>query len=219
MNADRPTAREYTSLDRLISKFDKIIRVAAPPAQVAGRPSPAQGLPDPPLTIREQRHSAGLMRVNHTGEVCAQALYLGQAAVARDPQLKRFLQDASVEERDHLIWCAERLGELDSRTSVLNPAWLAGSILIAITAAAISDAVSLGFVEETERQVCAHLDGHLSELSEQDVRSRAIVAAMRADEAQHARNAKMNGAKELPRSIKRLMRLQARVMTTLAYWL
>ena len=187
--------------------------------QVASRPSPAQDLPDPPLALGEQRHSAGLMRVNHTGEVCAQALYLGQAVVARDPQLKRFLEDAAAEEHDHLVWCAARLEELDSRTSILNPAWFAGSLLISITAAAISDAVSLGFVEETEHQVCAHLDGHLNELSEHDVRSRAIVAVMRADEAEHANNAKLNGAQALPRSIKRLMSLQARVMTTLAYWL
>ena len=159
------------------------------------------------------------MRVNHTGEVCAQALYLGQVIVARDPQLKRFLERASAEERDHLNWCAARLEELDSHTSILNPAWFVGSILIAITAAVISDAVSLGFVEETEHQVCAHLDGHLNELSEHDVRSRTIVAVMRADEAEHANNAKLNGAQALPRSIKRLMSLQARVMTTLAYWL
>jgi ubiquinone biosynthesis monooxygenase Coq7 len=159
------------------------------------------------------------MRVNHTGEVCAQALYLGQAMVARDPSLERFLRDASAEEHDHLVWCAERLAELESRPSVLDPAWFAGSIAIALAAAALGDAVSLGFVEETERQVCAHLDGHLTDLSEEDVRSRAIVAAMRSDEARHAANAREQGAAELPLPIRRVMALQARVMTTLAYWI
>lgn len=219
MNQDPFETRRYTALDRLIGTFDQLVRTALPPEERAVRPSPAEGQPDIPLNTPERRHSAGLMRVNHTGEVCAQALYLGQALVARDDQLKRFLRDASAEERDHLIWCAERLRELESRPSILNPAWFVGSIAIALAAAAVSDAVSLGFVEETERQVCAHLDGHLNELSADDHRSRAIVAAMRADEAQHATNANLHGATELPLPVKRLMRLQARVMTTLAYWL
>jgi ubiquinone biosynthesis monooxygenase Coq7 len=219
MNNDQAPPRDYSAVDRLIGAFDQLIRTAAPAMQPATRPSPAEGQPELPLMPSERRHSAGLMRVNHTGEVCAQALYLGQSLVARDDQLKRFLTDASAEERDHLIWCAERLAELKSRPSILNPAWYVGSIAIALAAAAISDAVSLGFVEETERQVCAHLEGHLTELSADDRRSRAIVDAMGADEAQHAINARRYGASELPEPVKRLMGAQARVMTTLAYWL
>ena len=219
MNRGQSETRKYTPLDRLIGTFDQLVRTAAPPEQRAIRPSPAEDQPDLPLPERDRRHSAGLMRVNHTGEVCAQALYLGQALVARDDQLKRFLRDASAEERDHLIWCAERLTELESRPSLLNPAWYAGSIAIAVAAVVVGDEISLGFVEETERQVCAHLDGHLNELSEHDCRSRAIVAKMRADEALHATNANLHGAKELPPPMKHLMRLQSRVMTTLAYWL
>lgn len=158
------------------------------------------------------------MRVNHTGEVCAQALYLGQAMVARDPALAATLTDAAAEEHDHLVWCAQRLAELNSHPSVLNPVWFAGSVAIAIATAAAGDKLSLGFVEETERQVCAHLDGHLEQLSERDERSRAIVQAMRADEARHADNARAAGAQPLPPLLKRLMALEARVMTTLAYW-
>ncbi len=219
MNQDQSETRTYTPLDRLIGSVDQLVRTIAPPQQRANRPSPAADQPELPLADRDRRHSAGLMRVNHTGEVCAQALYLGQALVARDDQLKRFLSDAAAEERDHLIWCAQRLTELDSRPSLLNPAWFAGSVAIAVTAAAVSDEISLGFVEETERQVCAHLDGHLNELSEDDRRSRAVIAEMRADEAQHATNANLQGAKTLPPLMKHLMRLQSRVMTTLAYWL
>ncbi len=219
MSETHAGARRYSALDRLIGRFDRVVRAAVPAGQAAARPSPATDLPDPPLTARERRHSAGLMRVNHTGEVCAQAVYLGPAMVARDPTLERFLRGASAEEHDHLIWCAQRLEELESRPSVLDPAWFAGSIAIALAAAAFGDAVSLGFVEETERQVCAHLDGHLTDLSEEDVRSRAIVAAMRSDEARHAANAREQGGRELPLPIRRVMVLQARVMTTLAYWI
>jgi 3-demethoxyubiquinol 3-hydroxylase len=219
MNGGDLRTRTYSGVDRLIDRLDRFVRTVAPAEQVATRPSPARDLPDPPLPARERRHAAGLMRVNHTGEVCAQALYLAQALVARDAMLEQSLREAAVEEHDHLVWCAGRLRELDSYPSVLDPAWFAGSIAIALAAAAVGDAVSLGFVEETERQVCAHLDGHLAELSEHDVRSRAIVAAMRDDEARHADNARARGARELPSPIKRLMALQARVMTTLAYWI
>jgi ubiquinone biosynthesis monooxygenase Coq7 len=159
------------------------------------------------------------MRVNHTGEVCAQALYAGQALVARDAKLRRYLLGAANEERDHLVWCAARLRELEGRPSLLDPVWYLGSMSIAIAAAGISDAISLGFVEETEHQVCAHLDKHLQQLSESDARSRAIIAGMRLDEARHARGARTHGARELPRFIKRLMALPARIMTSIAYWI
>lgn len=218
MNGANSGTRAYGAVDRLIGRLDRAIRAVAPAQSAVARPSPSHTLPDPPLAAQERRHSAGLMRVNHTGEVCAQALYLGQGLVARDAGLKRFLDEAAAEESDHLRWCAERLRELDSHQSLLNPAWFAGSMTLALVIAAVSDTASLSFVEETERQVCAHLDGHLTKLSENDVRSRAIVAAMRADEAQHAENARTHGARELPAAVKRIMALQARVMTTLAYW-
>ena len=157
------------------------------------------------------------MRVNHTGEVCAQALYMGQGMIARKPAIKRSLEDASAEESDHLRWCKERLEELKTRPSLLNPAWFTGSLAIGVGAAMISDAASLGFVEETERQVCAHLDGHLAELPSEDLRSRAILLTMREDEARHADNANARGARPMPRPIKYLMKIQARVMTSLAY--
>lgn len=213
-----PAGRRFNALDRLIGRVDGALRVLAPPQRAAARPSPAAAMRETALEPAEQRHSAGLMRVNHTGEVCAQALYLGQAMVARDPALAATLTDAAAEEHDHLVWCAQRLAELNSHPSVLNPVWFAGSVAIAIATAAAGDKLSLGFVEETERQVCAHLDGHLEQLSERDERSRAIVQAMRADEARHADNARAAGAQPLPPLLKRLMALEARVMTTLAYW-
>lgn len=211
--------RRYSMLDRLIDRVDGTLRALTPPSPAHTRPSPAATVAETPLEPVEKRHSAGLMRVNHTGEVCAQALYLGQALVARDPELAASLMAAAAEERDHLAWCAARLAELDSHPSRLNPAWFAGSVAIAVVAAAAGDAVSLGFVEETERQVCAHLDGHLNQLSERDARSRAIVQAMRADEARHAENAHAAGARPLPPPVQRLMALEARLMTTLAYWI
>ena len=213
-----PAGRRFSALDRLIARVDGGLRALAPPNRAATRPSPAAAVPEAPLEPAERRHSAGLMRVNHTGEVCAQALYLGQALVSRDPALTAALTDAAGEEHDHLVWCAERLAELGGHPSVLNPVWFAGSVAIAVTTAAAGDAVSLGFVEETERQVCAHLDGHLEQLSERDARSRAIVQTMRADEARHADNARAAGARQLPPLVQRIMAVEARVMTTLAYW-
>lgn len=214
-----PAGRRYSMLDRVIGRVDGALRTLGPPDTRRARPSPAGAMPENPLEPAEKRHSAGLMRVNHTGEVCAQALYLGQALVARDRGLADQLTDAAAEERDHLAWCAERLAELDSRPSVLNPLWFGGSVAIALVAALAGDTVSLGFVEETERQVCAHLDGHLEQLSERDERSRAVVQAMRADEARHARDARAAGAQPLPPPVRRLMALEARVMTSLAYWI
>ena len=213
-----PAGRRFNALDHLIHQVDGALRALALPNRTAARSSPAATVAEAPLEPAEKRHSAGLMRVNHTGEVCAQALYLGQAFVARDPALTTVLTDAAAEERDHLVWCAQRLVELDSHPSVLNPVWFAGSVAIAIATAAAGDAVSLGFVEETERQVCAHLDRHLERLSERDARSRAIVQVMREDEARHADTARASGARPLPPLVKRIMALEARVMTTLAYW-
>ena len=165
----------------------------------------------------ERRHAAGLMRVNHVGEVCAQALYVGQAAVARDERTRAQLLAAAQEETDHLAWCAERLRELDSRPSLLNPLWYAGSYAIGVLAGLRGDGWNLGFVVETERQVEAHLDEHLQTLPEADARSRAILATMKADEARHADHAQAPGARLLPPPVPTLMAAASKLMKTIAY--
>jgi ubiquinone biosynthesis monooxygenase Coq7 len=169
------------------------------------------------LEDEERRHAAGLMRINHVGEVCAQALYVGQAAVARDPETRAALLAAAAEETDHLAWCAERLDELDSRPSLLNPVWYAGSYAIGLLAGLRGDGWNLGFVVETERQVEAHLHEHLERLPPGDGRSRAILKTMKADEARHAEQAEAAGARVLPAPIPRLMALASGVMKAVAY--
>ena len=212
MNADR-----LSPLDRLLAGIGRALEtttVASPPA---ARPSPAGRIADAELDDAARRHAAGLMRVNHVGEVCAQALYIGQAAMARDGALRRHLLEAAAEENDHLAWCGERLEELGSRPSLLNPLWYAGAWAIGAGAALVGDPLSLGFVVETERQVEAHLDTHLDRLPPGDERSRAIVRVMKDDEARHAENARAAGAAPLPAPIPRLMRLAANVMRAVAY--
>lgn len=183
----------------------------------ASRPNPAVGVAEPGLTEQEKAHSAGLMRVNHVGEVCAQALYAAQSAFAKTPLTREQFQKAGEEEVDHLAWTADRLQELGSRTSLLNPLWYAGSFALGAVAAKLGDPVSLGFVVETERQVEAHLDRHLDELPANDLRSRAIVTQMRDDEVAHAEAAAGLGAAELPLTVKKVMQAMAKVMTTAAY--
>jgi ubiquinone biosynthesis monooxygenase Coq7 len=209
--------------DRLIGLLDQALRVVFAPAaagRATGRATPrpaAATAPAVPLTPDETRHAAGLMRVNHAGEVAAQALYYGQALVARDEATREHLLHAAREEGDHLTWCAERLEQLDSRPSLLSPLWFAGAAAIGTGAALISDRISLGFVAETERQVETHLDEHLERLPEADAPSRAILEQMREDEIRHGRDARERGGVELPRPIKAAMRLVSRVMTTTAY--
>jgi len=183
----------------------------------AARPTPGASIGEPALEPHEQRDAAGLMRVNHTGEVCAQALYSGQAAVARDTGTRAQLLDAAAEETDHLAWCGERLDALRSRPSLLNPLWYAGSFTIGAVAALVSDRVSLGFVVETERQVEAHLGEHLQKLPEADAASRAVVAQMQADEARHGKAAQAAGGIELPPPVPALMRFASAVMKAVAY--
>ena len=183
----------------------------------ASRPNPAVGVAEPGLSEQEKTHSAGLMRVNHVGEVCAQALYAAQSAFAKTPLTREQFQKAGEEEVDHLAWTADRLQELGSRTSLLNPLWYAGSFALGAVAAKLGDPVSLGFVVETERQVEAHLDRHLEELPPNDLRSRAIVTQMRDDEVAHAEAAAQLGAAELPLPVKKVMQAIAKVMTTAAY--
>ncbi|MGC1547808.1 MAG: 2-polyprenyl-3-methyl-6-methoxy-1,4-benzoquinone monooxygenase [Rhodanobacter sp.] len=209
-------ARTLTPLDRLLAGIERALETVAG-APEATRPSPAQSMTEAEMDDAERRHAAGLMRINHTGEVCAQALYDGQAALARHDETRTYLQHAATEETDHLAWCAQRLKELDSRPSLLNPLWYAGSYVIGAAAALVGDPVSLGFVVETERQVEAHLEEHLETLPAQDERSRAVLTQMQADEVRHAENAQARGGVALPFPIPQLMHVSSTVMKTVAY--
>ncbi len=211
------TIRHLSRLDRILVEIERALISTFNAEPIASRPSPAAGLADAPLNERERRHAAGLMRINHVGEVCAQALYFGQAAVARTEYVRTRMLDAASEETDHLSWCGARLRELESRPSLLNPLWYAGAYAIGAGAGLIGDDVSLGFVVETERQVEAHLGTHLEKLPSEDARSRAIVTTMQQDEARHAEQALAAGARILPFPIPALMRFASRVMKTLAY--
>lgn len=211
--------RHHSPLDRLLGEIQHAMATALGARAHAERPNPAGDLPQAALDDTQRRHAAGLMRINHTGEVCAQALYQGQAAVARDPETRRQLLDAAQEETDHLAWCHERLDELASRPSLLNPLWYAGSYAIGVVAGLRGDGWNLGFVVETERQVEAHLGEHLRDdgLPADDARSRAIVHVMKEDEARHADHALAASARTLPAPIPSLMRFAATTMKKVAY--
>ncbi|NII56103.1 2-polyprenyl-3-methyl-6-methoxy-1,4-benzoquinone monooxygenase [Luteibacter sp. SG786] len=210
------SVRTLSPLDRLLEGLERAMEAVAGSPE-AHRRSPGDALPDADLTEAERRHAAGLMRINHVGEVCAQALYVGQAALARNEETRQHLMHAAQEETDHLAWCAERLKQLDSRPSLLNPLWYAGSYAIGVAAAAVGDPVSLGFVVETERQVEAHLADHLERLPAQDARSRAILTQMQTDEIRHAEAAQARGGIDLPWPIPRLMHAASAVMKAVAY--
>jgi ubiquinone biosynthesis monooxygenase Coq7 len=203
-------------MDQLIASFDRALRTLAGVVD-SRRPSPARGEDSPEIDQKERGHAAALMRVNHVGEVCAQALYEGQALVARNDVVRASLAKAADEERDHLAWCAGRIEELGGRPSLLNPLWYLGSFAMGAGAGLLGDRWNLAFLAETERQVEEHLTGHLDALPSQDQRSRTLVEAMRADEAAHRQTAVQLGAAELPAPVKTAMRLAARVMTTVAY--
>ncbi len=210
--------RQLTPLDRLLASANNALRTVAAPAGRTARPNPAELIIETELSDREKRHAAGLMRVNHAGEVCAQALYQGHASVARDRNVEAQMQRAADEEFDHLAWCEERIQELGEDVSKLSPFWYAGAFAIGAMSGILGDKWSLGFIAETERQVCAHLDSHLEGLPPQDARSRAIVEQMRDEEEEHGDNAVKAGAADLPAPVKRLMQMTARVMTRTAYW-
>lgn len=212
------TNRSATPLDHLIVGFDKALRVVGGVAK-ASRPNPGIAAPDCEMNAEEQRHSAGLMRVNHVGEVCAQALYDSQGRHASTEAIRAQLEHSGREEEDHLAWTAQRLSELGSQPSLLNPLWYAGAFAIGSVAARLGDAVSLGFVSETERQVETHLNSHLDKLPPQDAKSRAIVTQMRDDEIEHGAKARALGGAELPVPVKLAMRAMAKVMTTTAYYI
>ncbi|HKQ26361.1 MAG TPA: 2-polyprenyl-3-methyl-6-methoxy-1,4-benzoquinone monooxygenase [Burkholderiales bacterium] len=203
-------------IDRLIIGFDRALRTLYG-HPVSLRPLPGQNLPSVELTAAEKRHAAALMRVNHSGEVCAQALYQGQALTARGTAAREALQRAAAEETEHLAWTAQRIDELGGRSSILNPVLYAGSFAIGALSGLLGDKWNMGFLAETERQVEGHLDGHLEQLPLRDDKSRAIVAQMKEDEARHADTALANGAAELPAPVKQAMRISSRLMTGSTY--
>ena len=206
------------NIDTLISDFDKTLRIFGG-VIAGGRPNPARHVEDGTLDNQERRHAAGLMRVNHVGEICAQALYEAQGRFSRNPTLQKQFAQAGREEEDHLAWTAERLRDFGSHTSVLNPLWYAGAFALGAIVARSGDARSLGFVVETERQVKEHLERHLQTLPQQDAKSKAIVVQMRDDEVAHGNAAQALGAAEVPLPVRRAMRAMAKVMTATAYYL
>ena len=210
-------ARRFDQLDRLIGEIDKIIKT------LSVRPRASRDIPDAPdaaeLEEADRLESARLMRVNHSGEVAAQALYQGQALTARDPLVKSAMRQAAAEEIDHLAWCEQRLGELKGRTSLLNPLWYFGSLSVGAVAGALVDRASLGFIAETEKQVESHLRDHLGRLSAKDLRSRAILEQMTHDEVQHGAKAASMGGKALPFPITWAMRATSLLMTRGSYWI
>lgn len=202
--------------DRVIENVDVVLRTLFAPAQTV-RPYPDQDLAEGEMTDEERQHALGLMRVNHVGEVCAQALYQGQALTARDETNRAALEHAAQEEVEHLAWTQKRIEELGGRTSLLNPLWYASSLAVGVAAGVLGDKWNLGFLEETENQVTQHLEEHLQGLPEQDVKSRAIVEQMREDEMKHAHMAQQFGAAPLPAPVKGMMAAMSKVMTTISY--
>lgn len=211
-------ARPSSPLDRLILGIDRALRAVVAGETLALRPSPGAELPEAALEPAERAMAARLMRVNHSGEVCAQALYHGQELTARTEETRQRMRHAGEEEGDHLAWCAERTAELGGRPSLLNPFWYGASLVTGVLWGLAGDRWSLGFLSETERQVEGHLDHHLHRLPRADARSRAILTVMKEDEIRHGEGARQAGGAELPAPLRALMHLQGRVMTTVAYW-
>jgi len=213
------TQRNLSLLDRLLGEADTVLRTLSDRGQNAVRPSPSEGHQDTELDEQQRAHVSGLMRVNHTGEVCAQALYQGQALTAKLPTVREEMQQAAQEEVDHLVWCEERLRELGSNPSILNPAWYGVSFLLGAAAGAIGDQLSLGFVAATEERVCNHLRDHLKQLPEQDNKTRLVLQQMLEDEQRHGDNALEAGGIDFPRPVKDAMTAVSQLMTRSSYWL
>jgi ubiquinone biosynthesis monooxygenase Coq7 len=211
--------RHYSLSDRICLSLDGAIRALTGHSQHTGATYPASQLAEPALSAAENKHAAGLMRINHAGEICAQALYHGQGLIAASSTAQTNMQQAAIEEGDHLVWCQKRIEELQSHTSYLNPLWYIGSFGIGMAAGALGDGLSLGFIVETERQVIIHLQEQHARLPTNDVRSASILAQMQIDEAKHRDEALAAGAKELPRIVKRIMALTAKVMVKTSYWI
>ena len=212
-------SRNYSLLDRFIHGLDQALHVSVGPAGRPSRPSPATHQTESQLGVTERELAGRLMRVNHTGEVCAQALYQGQAFTARQPTVRNKMQQAAIEENDHLAWTEGRIHEMGTHTSYLAPFWYAGSFALGALAGIAGDKWSLGFVAETEHQVIRHLDKHLALLPAQDTKSRAILAQMRSDESHHATAAEAAGGRPLPQTVRRLMAVIATTMTSTTYWI
>lgn len=212
-------SRHYSTVDQLVLGLDQALETLFGKPKVTERSNPALDIPDSELSDAERDHTARLMRINHTGEVCAQALYQGQAATARDPSVKQSMERSAQEENDHLDWCETRIKELGGRLSILNPFWYVGSFAIGAAAGIAGDKWSLGFVAETENQVEAHLDSHLAEVPEHDERTRVILEQMKEDEISHATKALEKGGVPLPQPIKEAMTLMSKVMTKTVYHL
>ncbi len=211
--------RELSGLDHIIIECDKAIKTVMGTPETTERVMPGIELAENELTAAEQRESSRLMRINHAGEVSAQALYQGQALTADLPEVRLAMEHAALEENDHLVWCQQRIHHFGSHTSVFNPLWYAGSFAIGAAAGKIGDKWSLGFVAETEKQVVKHLDEHLSMLSEQDIKSRSILEQMKRDELHHGTTAIEAGGAELPQPVKVVMGLMSKVMTKSSYWI
>lgn len=211
------TERSYTFFDRAIGHLDQTLKTLVPGSSTASRPNPAKGKLTQGLSDADRKHIAGLMRINHTGEVCAQALYQGQALTARNQQVQQNMQQCADEEVDHLAWCEERLKQLNSQPSLLNPAFYAMSLGIGAAAGLVGDKVSLGFVAATEDQVCLHLEDHLRQIPESDQKSRAILEQMLVDEASHASKALNEGGIPFPPPVKKAMTVMSKVMTASTY--
>lgn len=211
------TKRKLDFIDRLLCEADRALRTVGGEANPHTHPSPAQSQQSQPLERQQASHAAGLMRVNHSGEVCAQGLYRGQALTARKASTRQAMEQAAAEEEDHLAWCAQRLKELDSHPSYLNPLWYAASFGLGAGAGLISDRLSLGFVAATEQQVCQHLESHLQKLPAEDTKSRLVVEEMLVDEGRHASQALAAGGLTFPEPVKKTMALIARAMTASSY--
>lgn len=207
----------FSKIDKAILQFDRALQTLVPKAAKAHRPSPANIHTELDMSDSERRHAIGLMRINHTGEVCAQALYAGQASTAKLETVRKEMEHAAEEEIDHLVWCEQRLHELGSRTSILNPFFFGASFCIGAGAGLISDKLSLGFVAATEDQVCLHLDKHMAALPIQDQRSRAILEQMHTDEAKHKQMALDSGGYEFPKPVMKVMTLVSKIMTHSTY--
>ncbi len=213
------SGRSYSTVDRLLMNFDVGLRTLLGRPPVTERPNPADACQEVELDEDERRLSGRLMRINHSGEVSAQGLYQGQALTARLPEVRDKMERAALEENDHLVWCEQRVRELGTHTSLLNPVWYFGSLAIGAVAGAAGDRWSLGFVAETEHQVIRHLDEHLSRMSPRDAKSRAILEQMKLDEGHHATVALHAGGAELPFPVKLMMGAMSKVMTRTTYWI
>lgn len=207
----------FNTIDRFIIECDKTVKTLFGKPEISNRTIPGEALTEPNLSQAQQKESMRLMRINHAGEVSAQALYQGQALTAKLPEVRASMDQAAIEESDHLAWCEQRVQQLGGRTSLLNPLWYLGSLVLGAAAGKIGDKWSLGFVAETETQVVQHLDQHLEEMAAEDTKSRAIIEQMRADEAHHKAMAISAGGAALPRPIKQLMSSASKVMIALSY--